>query len=82
MRYRGGGEVELDVHGEQVGAEHLDAERAAARLRVLLDGLRLQLVTAPRHTSAEWAMAVLDDYLTALGREDGLGLRGPRARSG
>jgi AcrR family transcriptional regulator len=45
---------------------HLDAEHEAARLRVLLDGLGLQLVTSPRHTSAEWAVAVLDDYLAAL----------------
>jgi AcrR family transcriptional regulator len=45
---------------------HLDAEHEAARLRVLLDGLSLQLVTSPRHTSAEWALAVLDDYLAAL----------------
>ena len=45
---------------------HLDAEDEAARLRVLLDGLRLQLITTPRHASSEWALAVLDDHLTAL----------------
>jgi AcrR family transcriptional regulator len=45
---------------------HLDAGQEAARLRVLLDGLRVQLITTPRHTTAEWALAVLDDYLTAL----------------
>jgi hypothetical protein len=45
---------------------HLDAEHEAARLRVLLDGLRLQLLTTPRHTSSEWALAVLDDHLAAL----------------
>jgi hypothetical protein len=33
---------------------------------VLLDGLRVQLVTTPRHTSAGWALALLDDHLTAL----------------
>jgi AcrR family transcriptional regulator len=44
----------------------LDAEDEAARLRVLLDGLRVQLVTTPRQTSAKWALAVLDDHLTAL----------------
>ncbi|HTZ25025.1 MAG TPA: TetR/AcrR family transcriptional regulator [Streptosporangiaceae bacterium] len=44
----------------------LDAEQAAARLRVLLDGLRVQLVTTPRHAPAEWALAVLDDYFAAL----------------
>lgn len=45
---------------------HLDAEQEAARLRVLLDGLRLQLLITPRHTSGEWALAVLDDHLAAL----------------
>ena len=45
---------------------HLDAEHEAARLRVLLDGLRLQLLITPRHTSGEWALAVLDDHLAAL----------------
>ena len=45
---------------------HLDAEHEAARLRLLLDGLRLELVTTPRQTTAEWALAVLDDHLTAL----------------
>jgi AcrR family transcriptional regulator len=45
---------------------HLDAEHEAARLRVLLDGLRVELVTTPRQTSADWALAVLDDHLTAL----------------
>ena len=45
---------------------HLDAGHEAARLRVLLDGLRLQLLTTPRHTSSEWALAVLDDHLAAL----------------
>ena len=45
---------------------HLDAEHEAARLRVLLDGLRLQLITTPRQTSPRWALAILDDHLTAL----------------
>jgi AcrR family transcriptional regulator len=45
---------------------HVDAEHEAARLRLLLDGLRLQLVTTPRHTSARWARAILDDHLTRL----------------
>ena len=45
---------------------HLDAEDEAARLRLLLDGLRLQLLTTPRQTSAKWALAVLDDHLAAL----------------
>jgi AcrR family transcriptional regulator len=45
---------------------HLDAEHEAARLRVLLDGLRLQLLTTPQHAPAEWALAVLDDHLGRL----------------
>jgi AcrR family transcriptional regulator len=49
----------------------LNAEDEAARLRVLLDGLRVQLVTTPRQTSAEWALAVLDDHLTALAARPG-----------
>jgi AcrR family transcriptional regulator len=44
----------------------VDPEREAARLRVLLDGLRVQLVTTPRRTTADWALSVLDDYLAAL----------------
>jgi AcrR family transcriptional regulator len=44
----------------------VDAERAAAKLRVLLDGLRVQLVTTPRQTTPEWALSVIDDYLAAL----------------
>lgn len=49
--------------------EHLDADHEAARLRLLLDGLRLQLITTPQHTSATWALAILDDHLTALATE-------------
>ena len=45
---------------------HLDAEHEAARLRVLLDGLRLQLVTTPKQTPVTWALKLLDDHLTAL----------------
>jgi len=45
---------------------HLDAEHEAERLRLLLDGLSLQLVTTPLRTSATWAQAILDDHLTAL----------------
>jgi AcrR family transcriptional regulator len=47
-------------------APHLDAEHEAARLRLLLDGLRLQLVTTPRRTSTTWALTALDDHLAAL----------------
>jgi AcrR family transcriptional regulator len=47
-------------------AAGLDAAHAAAGLRVLLDGLRVQLVTTPRQTTADWALSVLDDYLAAL----------------
>jgi AcrR family transcriptional regulator len=45
---------------------HLDAEHEAGRLRVLLDGLRLQLVTTPRRATREWALAMLDDHLASL----------------
>jgi AcrR family transcriptional regulator len=45
---------------------HLDAEDEAERLRVLLDGLRLQLLTTPRRTSAQWVLTVLDDHFAAL----------------
>jgi AcrR family transcriptional regulator len=45
---------------------HLDAGQEAARLRLLLDGLRLQLLTTPRHTPVKWALAVLDGHLAAL----------------
>jgi AcrR family transcriptional regulator len=56
------------AHAVQAGElpAGLDAEHEAARLRVLLDGLRLQLITTPRQTSAKWALALLDDHLTAL----------------
>ena len=47
-------------------APHLDAEHEATRLRVLLDGLRLQLITTPRRSSAKWALSALDDHLAAL----------------
>jgi hypothetical protein len=40
--------------------------RRGRRRRLLLDGLRLQLVTTPRQTSARWALAQLDDPLAAL----------------
>jgi AcrR family transcriptional regulator len=45
---------------------HLDPEEEAARLRVLLDGLRLQLMTTPRHASPGWAQSVLDDHFATL----------------
>jgi AcrR family transcriptional regulator len=68
------------AHAMQAGElpAGLDAEDEAARLRVLLDGLRLQLVTTPRQTSATWALAVLDDHLSAL--SDPVSGRAPRAR--
>jgi AcrR family transcriptional regulator len=44
----------------------LDAEDEAARLRLLLDGLRVQLLITPRQTSATWALALLDEHLIAL----------------
>ena len=45
---------------------HLDAENEAARLSLLIDGLRLQLLTTPQHTSARSALEILDDHLSAL----------------
>jgi AcrR family transcriptional regulator len=56
------------AHLVQAGelAARLDAGDEAARLRLLLDGLRLQLITTPRQTSASWALAILDDHLAAL----------------
>jgi AcrR family transcriptional regulator len=72
------------VQGGELPAQ-LDPEQEAARLRVLLDGLRLQLVTTPRHTSASWAVAVLDDHLAALGagppRPGGPATRAPSRRA-
>lgn len=56
------------AHAVQAGelSAHLDAEHEAARLRLLLDGLAIHLVTTPRRTSAKWASAILDDHLAAL----------------
>ncbi len=47
-------------------APHIDAEHEATRLRLLLDGLALQLVTTPRRSSTKWALATLDDHLATL----------------
>ena len=60
--------AERIAHAAQAGElpAHLDADDEAARLRLLLDGLRLQLITTPQQTSAAWALTVLDDHLTAL----------------
>jgi AcrR family transcriptional regulator len=44
----------------------LVAEQEAARLRLLLDGLRVQLLTTPRQTSVSWALAVVDDHFRTL----------------
>jgi AcrR family transcriptional regulator len=52
---------------------HVDAEHEAARLRALLDGLRLQLLTTPRQTTTGWALTVLDDHLAALSGHPGGG---------
>src|ERR1700722_395318 len=56
------------AHAAQAGElpAGLDAGQEAARLRVLLDGLRIQLLTTPRRASGRWALALLDDHLTAL----------------
>jgi BetI-type transcriptional repressor, C-terminal len=55
---------------------HVDAGQEAARLRVLLDGLRLQLLTTARQTTTRWATAVLDDHLAALAASPAAHLRG------
>lgn len=44
----------------------LDAEHEAARLRVLLGGLALQLATSPKRTSKKWAQALVEDHLASL----------------
>jgi TetR/AcrR family transcriptional regulator, transcriptional repressor of bet genes len=56
------------AHAARAGdlSADIDPEHEADRLRVLLDGLRLQLITTPRRTSAGWALAMLDEHLTAL----------------
>jgi AcrR family transcriptional regulator len=58
------------AHAVRAGelAPHLDAEHEATRLRLLLDGLRLQLITTARGGSAEWAVTTLDDHLATLVR--------------
>ncbi|MGH3846760.1 MAG: TetR/AcrR family transcriptional regulator [Pseudonocardiaceae bacterium] len=58
------------AHAMQAGElpAELDAEHEAARLRLLLDGLAVQLVTSPRQTTTEWALATLDEHLAALAR--------------
>ena len=48
-------------------ARDLDPAHEAARLRVLLDGLSIQLVSTPRRTTRKWATKVVDDHLAALG---------------
>jgi hypothetical protein len=48
---------------------------------VLLDGLRLQLVTTPRQTSAKWALAILDDHFAALAAPSAAGRPPHRARA-
>jgi AcrR family transcriptional regulator len=56
------------AHAVQAGEllSHLDPEHEAARLRLLRDGLAIQLITTPRQTSGTWALAVLDDHLATL----------------
>jgi AcrR family transcriptional regulator len=44
----------------------LGVEDEAARLRLLRDGLAIQLLITPRQASGTWALAVLDDHLAAL----------------
>jgi AcrR family transcriptional regulator len=44
----------------------VDPEHEAARLRVLRDGLDLQLLTTPKRTSKKRALQMLDEHLEAL----------------
>lgn len=44
----------------------LDPEHEADRLRVLRDGLDLQLLTVPRRSSKKWALRILDEHLAGL----------------
>ena len=71
------------AHAIQGGelAPHLDAEYEAARLRVLLSGLTLQLLTTPRRSSPEWALTTLDDHLAALAAPPAAARTGARAET-
>jgi hypothetical protein len=44
----------------------IDPEHEADRLRVLRDGLDVQLLTVPRRSSKKWALRILDEHLAAL----------------
>lgn len=46
----------------------IDPEHEADRLRVLRDGLDVQLLTVPRRASKKWALRILDEHLAALTR--------------
>jgi AcrR family transcriptional regulator len=60
---------------------HLDAGHEAARLRLLLDGLTLHLLTTPKQTSAAWALAVLDDHFASLAALPAVAGRSSRPRA-
>jgi hypothetical protein len=62
----------------------VDPEHEATRLRLLLDGLALQLVTTPRRISSALALQILDDHLAGLAARPApaRGIGGPRARRG
>jgi AcrR family transcriptional regulator len=72
------------AHAIQAGElpAHLGPEHEAARLRLLLDGLRLQMLTTPRHATATWALAVLDDHLAALAAASPPARLGRQTRAG
>lgn len=57
--------VTAAVEGGELPA-HLDAEHEAARLRLLFDGLSVQMVTTPRHTTRSWAVQLVEEHLAAL----------------
>jgi hypothetical protein len=52
--------MEGNSHQQRAG------EDSGGDLRLLLDGLRIQLVTTPRRSTARWALTTLGDHLAAL----------------
>lgn len=74
------------AHAVQAGdlRADVDPEHEATRLRLLLDGLTLQLVTTPRRISSKLALRILDDHLAALAARPApaSGMGSPRTRRG
>jgi hypothetical protein len=74
------------AHAVQAGdlRADVDPEYEATRLRLLLDGLTLQLVTTPRRISSKLALRILDEHLAALAARPApaSGMGSPRSRRG